>query len=573
MSFFQKHLNLSSKPYLGASADQLKAGDFNNDGHTDFVVAQIHSESLGSTPAQLQVFMGDGKGGFSDQTDTMFASGLPWINYVARMIVADFNGDNVDDIFAIDNGIDKPPFTGGQNKLFLSSGGKLLDATHNLPQGMKNNHGASAGDIDNDGDLDILVNALMNDGNDLQINDGNGVFRSAGYLLPDLTMVNPWSGVGRVVKTNTWSGLIDVNNDGWLDMILGGWDNGNAGKTELYLNDGKGSFAHSTAIPLPPTGIPGESIMDIKSIDLNGDALPDLALSITSGGSADVFYHTPYMQLLVNKGDGVFVDETALRYAQSTAPQPLTMWYKSLEIIDLNRDGYPDILMDDQNMGSTILLNDGKGRFAKVLELPEGRDPNMYVYSVVAAGDFNGDTMPDLVLSIYGGYGGFDVYLNQLSGPSGLGKLNGKYDDSAMYRFYNKVTGTHFYSGSKQEVESVLLSMPDFSFDGPAFKKSTVADDLVDVFRFYNTQTGTHLYTANRAEADNIRATLPVYDDEGVAYRAHAEQSEGTAALYRFFNTESGTHFYTANAAEMESVKIQLAGTMSFEGIAYYVDI
>src|SRR5690606_24882219 len=137
-------------------------------------------------PTQLQIFAGDGKGGFIDETDALFTSGTPWINYVPRMIVADFNGDNIDDVFAIDNGMDKHPFTGGQNKLFLSSGGKQVDATQNLPQGLKNNHGASAGDIDNDGDLDILVNTL-DYGNDLQINNGDGVFRSANELMPVLT--------------------------------------------------------------------------------------------------------------------------------------------------------------------------------------------------------------------------------------------------------------------------------------------------------------------------------------------------------------------------------------------------
>lgn len=89
--------------------------------------------------------------------------------------IADFNGDRRPDIFGIDNGIDKMPFTGGQNKLFLSSAGQLVDATGNLPQAMLNNHGASAGDIDNDGGLDLLVNALMFDGNFLYLNNGLGV--------------------------------------------------------------------------------------------------------------------------------------------------------------------------------------------------------------------------------------------------------------------------------------------------------------------------------------------------------------------------------------------------------------
>lgn len=572
MSLFSKYADIPTKRFPGTHVDQIKTGDFNNDGFLDFVATRIDDASLGSIPAQLQVYLGDGHGGFVDSTDTLFATGTPWVNYVPRMIVADFNSDGVDDIFAIDNGIDREPFTGGQNKLFLSSNGTLVDATHNLPQGLRNNHGASVGDVNNDGSLDILVNALMFDGNDLQINNGHGLFQSAHSLMPDLTIPNPW-GDGRIVQTNTSSGLIDVNNDGWVDMILGGWDNSNGGKTELYLNNGTGSFANSTPILLPPSSIPNEIVLDIQAIDLNGDALPDLALSITNGGNSSDFYHTPYMQLLVNQGGGHFVDETAARYAQSTSMQSSTAWYKSIEVVDFNRDGYADILLDDPNMGSAILLNDGNGYFEKSFQLPEGLEPGQPGYSTATDEDFNGDGMPDLVISVNGGHGGFQVYLNQMPGPTGLGVIEGGYDYSAIYRFFNKTTGTHFYSGDKQEVESVLLNLPDFSFEGSAFKKAASDESLVDVMRFFNTKTGGHLYTTDITEAEHIKNTMPNFNYEGIAYQAHSQQVTGSTALYRFFNTATNTHFYTADPMEMETVKIDLAGTMLFEGVAFYVDI
>ena len=40
-------------------------------------------------------------------------------------------------------------------------------------------------------------------------------------------------------------------------------------------------------------------------------------------------------------------------------------------------------------------------------------------------------------------------------------------------------------------------------------------------------------------------------------------------ALHRFFNAETGTHVYTAGEAEMEAVRIELAGVMQYEGVAY----
>lgn len=573
---FRKTFTLNASPYLGAAADQIKVGDFNNDDHMDFIVAHIDWRTLGTDPAQLELYLGDGLGNFSNQTDAMFPSSPPWINYVPRMIVADFNGDGVDDIFAIDNGIDKEPFTGGQNKLFLSSGGKLIDATGNLPQAMWNNHGASAGDIDNDGDLDILVNALMNDGNKLLLNNGLGVFELSNHLLPDLREPNSWDGTTLVEQTHTWSGLIDVDKDGRLDMLLGTWDNqSSTDQSILYLNNGRGGFSSSSAIKLPISGVWNEIVLDFKSIDLNGDALPDLAVSVTNGGSFSEFYKVPYVQLLVNQGEGRFADGTETRYPQSVVPRNETSWYKSIEVVDLNRDGHDDMVLDNATEGLRILLNDGTGKFSVATSLTTGvPSPQPGSFSnLVAVGDVNHDGMPDLITSTQEmGQMSYSIYLNQLNGPTGLGII-GKYDASAIYRFFNQSTGTHFYSGDKGEVEHVLKTAPQYRFEGQAFSKSEPSADTIDVARFFNTATGTHFYTADVEEAAYIQANHPAFLYEGSAYQAYATPVTGTTELYRFYNTETGTHFYTTDRAEMESVRVELAGTMNFEGTAFYVNV
>lgn len=575
MNLFKLSATLTFNQHPTYIADQIKTGDFNGDGNLDFVVANIDWPSLGSDPAYLQIFMGDGRGNFTEQPE--FFGSTPWVNYVPRMIVEDFNGDGRPDVFGVDNGIDKEPFTGGQNKLFLSHEGRLVDATTtHLPQAMLNNHGASAGDVDNDGDIDILVNALAFDGNYLLLNDGNGGFNLGNHLLPELTKLNPWGGHGSVPQTHTWSGLIDVDNDGWLDMILGTWDDPRSSDfSTLYLNNGRGSFAGVAPINLPSSGVVNEIVLDIRAIDLNGDDLPDLALSITNGGTFDEFYRLPYVQLLVNKGDGIFVDETDARHLQSRSPNPEITWYKSVEVVDLNHDGYDDMVLDNAHVGPRILLNDGTGRFSESLH---GMSPGLPAIganqnnNLVAVGDFNNDGMPDLIVSKQvDGKMHYSTYLNQLDGPQGLGRIAGGYDADAIYRFFNTETGTHFYSGAKSEVENVLTHLKHFQFEGAAFSKSAAGPGTVDVLRFFNTETGTHFYTASEEEAQQIRSTLPHFSEEGVAYQAHSEAAAGTTALHRFFNTETGTHFYTTSETEMQWVKVQLAGMMSYEGVAYYV--
>jgi hypothetical protein len=96
------------------------------------------------------------------------------------------------------------------------------------------NHGSSVAVVNQDGRQDILVNALMSSGNDLQIQDAAGRFISSPNLMPNLT--DTTAQYSRVF-TNTWSALVDLNNDKYPDMILGKWDNDSSPKFSLvYLN-------------------------------------------------------------------------------------------------------------------------------------------------------------------------------------------------------------------------------------------------------------------------------------------------------------------------------------------------
>lgn len=369
---------------------QLRAGDFNGDGKLDVLITRVNFNDVGVAPIALQVLTGDGAGHFTDQTASLFAGGIPYVHYVPRIFAADFNRDGVTDIFTPDFGVDAVPFPGGQNSLLLSTGkgGQIVNASASLPQGLRLNHGTSLGDINHDGYLDILVNALNNDrghANDLLVNDGTGHFVSSPALLPPAINIGLNAGV-------TWSMLKDLNNDGYGDIVLGTWDN-NPNPSQVILNDGHGSFASATPLNLPRSGVEREIVIGIETIDLNGDTLPDLMLSVTNGGDANAFYQVPYLQLLVNLGDGQFRDETDLRLPQSKGKQPgvAPEWYLSTSAVDFNDDGAPDILVDSAGGHPKVLINDGKGHFTLGWEGASGAH--------VLANDIDGDGMPDLIES------------------------------------------------------------------------------------------------------------------------------------------------------------------------------
>lgn len=379
----------------GAGLGQFKLGDFNGDGIADFAfVTQI---GTGTAPAPTYIFVGDGRGGFTDSTASTFASGLALsVSGGGRTIVADFNNDGASDIFQLNFGNDAPPFPGGENSLYLSATGthQLLDVSASLPRTLELNHGASAGDVNGDGYIDILLNTL-DEGNILLLNDRSGHFGVA----PAGTMPRPtvpiWG--GQYPETNTFSGIVDVDGDGHPDLILGTWDGSpGAHESKILLNDGSGDFSKREPVVLPSSGIDKEIIVDVKAIDLNGDGFADLMLSVTNGGANDVFYRTGYIQLLVNDGTGHFRDETAARLPQSKGPDAMG-WLMSLSSQDFNHDGFADILAESAGapVKSTVYLNRGDGTFAADWQSAPGER--------ALAADIDGDGMRDLIATDSGG--------------------------------------------------------------------------------------------------------------------------------------------------------------------------
>lgn len=373
---------------MSASIDLVRAGDFTGDGNVDLVISRICWDDSLNNPQPIQIFVGDGRGGFVDQTSAVFNGSVPTTNYVARMLIADFNNDGASDIYCIDEG-DDGVIQKGQNKLFLSaSDHKIINATSILPQESVFTHGASSGDINNDGRIDILANHMVQKANDMQMQGASGQFVINNATLPKSIEY----------ATNTWSALIDVNGDGWRDMMLGTWS-GNPNPSQVFLNDGHGSFSSSVGVNLPRSGVNDEAVVAIQSIDLNGDKLADLVLSVTDGGSSSGYYKVPYLQFLVNDGNGNFHDETALRMQQSTSPTSRLWgdWFKTVDVVDINHDGYSDIFaIGDGQTPPAIFLNDGAGKFTKLYEFSKGDNERLFA----AAADVNNDGMTDFVIEL-----------------------------------------------------------------------------------------------------------------------------------------------------------------------------
>ncbi|MEQ9641479.1 MAG: calcium-binding protein [Alphaproteobacteria bacterium] len=365
----------------------MATGDFNADGQLDLILPlTFHPITMRDNDGL--VFLGDGAGGFAlagGSVDNFVTEHARWT------VVADFNGDGDDDVFVGDHGFDGDPFPGHQNVLLLSDGsGGLRNASANLPQRNDFTHSAAAGDIDGDGDIDLIAansGVASAQGTQVLLNDGAGRFTAASGRLPG--DFETGAAISYAID------LIDVNGDGAPDLFLGDADGQGA---FIALNNGAGSFPTLAALPAPDFGGAGSvrESYDLIGWQANDDGRLDLiVLYVTSQPS----FAGGYLQFLRQQPNGSFVDETDARFAQPSASTgPLGY---EVELADIDGDGDLDIVMRDP---LRILLNQGDNTFVEGPDAPFDLLSNDFV-----TGDFNGDGALDIAGFTNGDSGDYEL--------------------------------------------------------------------------------------------------------------------------------------------------------------------
>lgn len=291
--------------------------------------------------------------------------------------VADFDGDGYEDVVLADHGWDHAPFPGAVTRIFMQRSGQMNDETDSrLPPLVAFTHDVCSGDVNRDGSPDLFFANTI-----LYLNDGKGHFKNANDLLQIF-------GLGRSPNVLACQ-FIDVNRDGAAELLLG-WPTGPNVRSTLLLNDGKGSLRDVSAQSLPPQrGGPTWATHGFTVVDLNRDGWPDLIVTLAESSftPSDGVYHTT-MQLLINNRDGTFRDqEDAVLNAVRTDG-----FYDKAYWLDLNQDGWPDLLVNLGNNHHVLLYQNMGGHFEDRTEtLPAGLAEGL-------AADFDGDGRVDIAL-------------------------------------------------------------------------------------------------------------------------------------------------------------------------------
>ena len=145
-------------------------------------------------------------------------------------------------------------------------------------------------------------------------------------------------------------------------------------------------------------------------------------------------------------------------------------------------------------------------------------------------------------------------------------------DTIGVYRFFDSNYGTHFFSASSSEKDTILATRPDLVYEGVGLQSidpNAPDPNASPVYRFFDTTYGTYFFTASTSERDSVIASRPDLVYEGTGFIEHVAQQPGDTAVYRFFDTRYGTHFYTADANERATI-VATRPDLVDEGTGFY---
>lgn len=477
--------------FEGVSRGMCIAADFNGDGAKDVVLG---GETNLFFPEESNLCLNDGFGNFSNiqsifpaltrmhMTDgdvdgdgdiDLYMSGWYSGNWIHGLYLndgaANFTSVAIPNVIATDFGFSKLIDLDGDGDLDLFVTGRdnaavavtaiylndgfgsfspMIDSIEDMQQSC-----AAFGDLDNDGDIDIVIagyNAALVRVCETYLNTPGGYTLLTNAALPGFS--------GGTLD------LGDFDQDGDLDLLYTGQRTGNNYSSGLFSNNGSGAFT------LVSTNIIGAYNGSGCFADIDNDTDLDIIINGNSGvGTFETEVYLNTNGVYTNSGNAIIGSD-----------------FSKLLIADLNNDNFVDLVVSGEREGSgsdriaDLYLNNGNGVFGYVKNSPFD---DFGEYS--AHGDLDGDGDLDVVicgLELYNSANQTRIYWND-----GEGNFTGD-NDNDLLGMRGEIDLVDFDGDG--DLDIAICGNTVTSYASPVFNMVIYRNDGTGNFVLWNTLPG-----------------------------------------------------------------------------------
>ena len=319
-----KYLN---NPFIDEQSAQL---DIDGDGLEDLFYFESYDLKISPTPnPPPSIFMNNG----TTLKQTNYTGPSIKDPHGTKILVGDFNNDSLPDIFsnvAVDPPFGAFPFLNDNNHLLLNSKNGFATVKEFPDQGFW--YTGCSGDIDNDGDLDIITFNFHNQAagvkSRIMWNDGKANFTI------------DFNGIGDIPVADL-SELIDINVDGFLDLVINFHPNGASRINDFRIlwGNGKGfSLNNSTSMNMSGDWF----LQNLDFADIDGDGIKEIIPSgnYSSSSGAPVYFISLYKS--DDKGK-TFTDKT-IQYIDNN----IANRFYHIRLQDIDKNGLLDIFSGEK---------------------------------------------------------------------------------------------------------------------------------------------------------------------------------------------------------------------------------